>query len=353
MLASFAPVGPPRGDGVGAHNPRAESAADAPEGAERGEFAALVEASGQPFPAPHPHPAAGAAASGHGAPHFFAPLSAGPAGGKSLPLGGTFVLPGSGAGPFASHPGSHSASGGAPREASLPALLDSLARAPVGGAPGVGAAFGAIAGGLADGRAAEQGAVPTALLGARSIAAEGDPASRLLVRPEAGDAATQPFSRPAAPAVAEPLAPLPMPSPGGTRSGFDQAVGERILWMARNGMSQAEIRVRPEHLGPIEARLSLDGDRVQLQLSASSAFTREVLEQALPRLRGMLEEAGLQLGDAAVAEGSDGEADAGGAGEAGEDLTGATVNDEPRGGEPGANADPAPSSDRHLLDVFV
>lgn len=203
------------------------------------------------------------------------------------------------------------------------------------------------------------------MLTARSGPAEGDLAARLLARSappaEAGDAATQPFARPATPAAAESAPPLPMPSPGGQRGGFDQAVGDRVLWMARNGISHAEIRVRPEHLGPIEARLSMEGDRVQLQLSAPSAVTREVLEQALPRLRGMFEEAGLQLGDAGVGEGGDGGAagqtDAERADEGGESGNGASGGGEPGGGEPGGDEagqwHGVPSSNRHLLDVFA
>lgn len=48
--------------------------------------------------------------------------------------------------------------------------------------------------------------------------------------------------------------------------------------------------------------MKLDGDRVDLGFSASQQETRAALEQALPKLRDMLAQQGLLLGDASVGQ---------------------------------------------------
>ncbi len=92
-------------------------------------------------------------------------------------------------------------------------------------------------------------------------------------------------------------APVPMPSPR-----FAEDLGARLQWMAERQGGEATLRIAPEGLGPVEIRLKLDGDRVELGFQAAHYETRQALEQALPRLREMLSEHGLQLGHADVGQ---------------------------------------------------
>lgn len=77
-------------------------------------------------------------------------------------------------------------------------------------------------------------------------------------------------------------------------------LGQRVVWMARNDVQEAQLTVNPQHLGPIEVRLSLTEDRATAQFFSPHAEVREVLQEALPRLREMLAGAGVQLGQSDV-----------------------------------------------------
>lgn len=92
-------------------------------------------------------------------------------------------------------------------------------------------------------------------------------------------------------------APVPLPSPR-----FAEDVGARLQWIAEQQGGEATLRISPDGLGPVEIRLKLDGDRVELGFSASQQDTRQALQDALPKLREMLAQQGLQLGHADVGQ---------------------------------------------------
>ena len=77
--------------------------------------------------------------------------------------------------------------------------------------------------------------------------------------------------------------------------GWDQAVGERVLWMVNQKLQGAEIKLNPPHLGPIEVRVQLHQDQAQVNFTAQHAVVREALEAALPRLRDMFQGQGMAL----------------------------------------------------------
>jgi flagellar hook-length control protein FliK len=80
--------------------------------------------------------------------------------------------------------------------------------------------------------------------------------------------------------------------------------GEEVvtaLAVVRQG-GEATLRISPDGLGPVEIRLKLDGDRVELGFTATQQDTRQALQDALPKLREMLAQQGLQLGQADVGQ---------------------------------------------------
>lgn len=87
---------------------------------------------------------------------------------------------------------------------------------------------------------------------------------------------------------------LPIYTPMGEK-GWDQAVGERILWMVGRQIQGAEVRVTPPQLGPIDIRISIQNDQANVVFSAQHGVVREALEASIPRLREMLSENNLQL----------------------------------------------------------
>lgn len=88
-------------------------------------------------------------------------------------------------------------------------------------------------------------------------------------------------------------------------------VGERVVWMRQADVKSAHLRLDPPHLGEIEVRITLHDEGAEVWFSTSSASVREALETALPRLRDLFTQHGLQLDQAGVsAEGSGGDSPA-------------------------------------------
>ena len=82
--------------------------------------------------------------------------------------------------------------------------------------------------------------------------------------------------------------------------GWSNDVGNNLIWMAKNDIQSAQLSVNPPNLGPIEITLTLNKDQATAHFVSTHAEVREILEQALPRLREILEGAGVQLGQADV-----------------------------------------------------
>lgn len=84
---------------------------------------------------------------------------------------------------------------------------------------------------------------------------------------------------------------------------WPEQFGQVVRIMTRDEISNAELRVHPAELGPIEVRLAIEGDRAEISFSASSAETRALLEAHMPKLREALESTGLQLSQSSVQAG--------------------------------------------------
>jgi flagellar hook-length control protein FliK len=78
------------------------------------------------------------------------------------------------------------------------------------------------------------------------------------------------------------------------------ALGDRMVMMASRLEQVAELKLNPPNLGSIEVRLHLSGGEASAQFFAPQAAVREALETAMPRLREMFNDIGVQLGDVAV-----------------------------------------------------
>lgn len=81
---------------------------------------------------------------------------------------------------------------------------------------------------------------------------------------------------------------------------FPQALGERVIWLSSRQGQVAEIALNPPHLGPLEVKLSLAGGEAGAQFFSPHPQVREAIEAALPKLREMMTEAGVSLGQTQV-----------------------------------------------------
>ncbi len=102
-------------------------------------------------------------------------------------------------------------------------------------------------------------------------------------------------SRPAGPTL--PAIPVPV---GDTA--WSESLSERVLMLTGNKLGNAEIRLTPAELGPVRVQVSVDESTATVAFQATNATTRDAIEQALPRLREMLAENGLSLGQASVSD---------------------------------------------------
>lgn len=73
------------------------------------------------------------------------------------------------------------------------------------------------------------------------------------------------------------------------------ALGERLVWMVEGEVKQAELRLNPPDLGPLEVRIAMVDDEARITFTAAHPNVREALEAALPRLREMLGTNGVNL----------------------------------------------------------
>jgi flagellar hook-length control protein FliK len=77
---------------------------------------------------------------------------------------------------------------------------------------------------------------------------------------------------------------------------FGGALSERVQWLVKEGIQSAELTLHPQDMGPIRIDMSIDGTAASIDFAATQADTRAAIEQALPRLRDLLADQGLQLG---------------------------------------------------------
>lgn len=91
--------------------------------------------------------------------------------------------------------------------------------------------------------------------------------------------------------------------PVGT-SAWDQALGQKVVWMVKGGEQTAMLTMNPPDLGPLQVVLSVIDNQAMVNFTSAQPEVREALETALPRLQEMLKESGIQLGQANVNAGS-------------------------------------------------
>lgn len=119
------------------------------------------------------------------------------------------------------------------------------------------------------------------------------------------DLASNPSMRPASQAMLETLhapneiaAPKLAPAVGTTA--WNQALGEKVVWMATGAQQSATLTLNPPDMGPLQIVLNLANDQATASFFSAQPEVRQALEAAFPRLKEMMNEAGIQLEQATV-----------------------------------------------------
>ena len=82
---------------------------------------------------------------------------------------------------------------------------------------------------------------------------------------------------------------------------WQQAFSQRVVWSIGNAQS-AQLKIHPAELGMIDIKLSMADDQANVVFNTQHGAVKDAIESALPRLREMLAEQGLNLGDVDVRE---------------------------------------------------
>ncbi len=89
-----------------------------------------------------------------------------------------------------------------------------------------------------------------------------------------------------------------IPARVGTQA-WDNQVSQRIVYMV--GKEQAAtLTLNPPDLGPVQIVLNVTNDQATVTFSSNQLEVRQALENAMPRLREMMSESGIALGNATV-----------------------------------------------------
>ena len=81
---------------------------------------------------------------------------------------------------------------------------------------------------------------------------------------------------------------------------WSQALGEKIVWMATGAQQTASLTLNPPNMGPLQIVLHVSNDQATASFFSAIPEVRQALEAAFPKLREMMNEAGIQLGQATV-----------------------------------------------------
>jgi flagellar hook-length control protein FliK len=85
---------------------------------------------------------------------------------------------------------------------------------------------------------------------------------------------------------------------------WGQELGERIVWMNNRAMPFAELKLNPQHLGPISIRIDMNQDQATIAFSAQQAAVKEAIEAAIPKLREMMGVQQLNVAEISVTQAS-------------------------------------------------
>ncbi|AWB67374.1 hypothetical protein C2869_13415 [Saccharobesus litoralis] len=77
-------------------------------------------------------------------------------------------------------------------------------------------------------------------------------------------------------------------------------INDNVKFMVSGRLQSAEIRLDPPELGSMQIKITMNGEQASVSMVVQNPQAKEMLDQAIPRLREMLENAGIQLGESNI-----------------------------------------------------
>jgi flagellar hook-length control protein FliK len=97
------------------------------------------------------------------------------------------------------------------------------------------------------------------------------------------------------------------------QAGWGNEISRAVIKLVERDLSEAKLTLNPEHFGPIDVSLDLQGAAVAVNFVAASAEARQALEQSLPQLAQMMHDAGISLSQSSVGQHAQGQSASNGA----------------------------------------
>lgn len=134
--------------------------------------------------------------------------------------------------------------------------------------------------------------------------------SAALTRQSRPSASAAEMSTPPALPVAPPNTPLNTRSADAIQTigaplgsnGWSNEFSQKISWMSLHKQQVAELHLNPPNLGPLEVVLKISDNQATALFTSPHGAVRDAVENALPKLREMLANNGITLGNATVSD---------------------------------------------------
>ncbi len=87
-----------------------------------------------------------------------------------------------------------------------------------------------------------------------------------------------------------------------THSAWGNEFNQKITWLATQREQSAELHLNPPQLGALEVAIKINGDQAAVLFTSPHAAVREAIESSLPKLRELLADNGITLGNVTVGD---------------------------------------------------
>lgn len=80
------------------------------------------------------------------------------------------------------------------------------------------------------------------------------------------------------------------------------ALNDSVRYMMNSRIQSAEIRIDPPELGSMQIKISMNGDQASVSMVVQNQQAKDMLDQSVPKLKEMLEQQGIELGESNISE---------------------------------------------------
>jgi flagellar hook-length control protein FliK len=84
------------------------------------------------------------------------------------------------------------------------------------------------------------------------------------------------------------------------RTGWDQAISQKMVWMVGSGDQSATLTLNPPDLGPLQVVIHVHNDQADATFISDNSEVRRALHDGLSNLKDMLGQSGINLGQANI-----------------------------------------------------